>query len=121
MFISKKRIVASDDVDETIEEPVVDEGAETGLLFEAEDVAQLITEITGEDVDVAPSDDGEYVDFTVGDEVYTVEAEGDEEILESVRRPIAKKRSVAASRQVKNTERKPVKSASTRRRIPSAK
>ena len=121
MFISKKRIVASDDVDETIEEPVVDEGAETGLLFEAEDVAQLITEITGEEVDVAPSEDGEYVDFTVGDEVYTVEAEGDEEILESVRRPIAKKRSVAASRQVKNTERKPVKSASTRRRIPSAK
>lgn len=121
MFISKKRIVASDDLDETIEEPVVDEGAEMGLLFEAEDVAQLITEITGEDVDVAPSEDGEYVDFTVGDEVYTVETDGDEEILESVRKPIAKKRSIAASRQSKKIERKPVKSANTRRRIPSAK
>ena len=121
MVISKKRIIASDDLAETSEEPGVDEGADMGLLFEAEDVAQLITEITGEDVDVAPSDDGDYVDFTVGDEVYTVEADGDEEVLEAVRRPLAKKRSVAASRKVKNTQRKPVKSASTRRRIPSAK
>lgn len=77
----------------------------TDLLFEAEDVAQLISEITGEDVNVQPSEDGESVDFTVGDEVYTVQAEGDEELVESSSRIASKKRNVSASRNTQKNAR----------------
>ena len=78
MFITKstKKVMA--------DEQVVDVAPEaTDLLFEAADVAEVIAEVTGEDVAVEA--DGETVEFTVGEDVYTVEAEGDEEILESVR------------------------------------
>ena len=65
----------------------------TELLFETDDVAELISEVTGEDVSVEATEDS--VEFTVGeDEVYTVEPEGDEEILEACR---PKKRAVKAS------------------------
>ena len=37
------------------------------LLFETNDVAELIAEVTGEDVDVTA--DGEVVEFSVGDEM----------------------------------------------------
>lgn len=53
----------------------------TDLLFEVEDVADLVSEITGEDVEVTA--DESTAEFTVGDDVYTVEADGNEEILEA--------------------------------------
>lgn len=66
----------------------------TDLLFEAEDVAEIIVEITGEDVDVEA--DGDVVSFTVGDETYECTADGDEEVLESSTQ-IRGKRRVSAS------------------------
>lgn len=54
---------------------------DVSLLFEPEDVADLVSEVTGEDVDVAVEDDN--VIFTVGEDEYTVSPEGDEEVLES--------------------------------------
>lgn len=78
-----------------------DEGATVApeaseLLFEANDVAQLVAEVTGEPVDVTA--DEETVTFEVGDDSYTVEAEGNEEVLESRRIPAGRRR-VAASTQ----------------------
>lgn len=74
----------------------------TDLLFEAEDVAELVAEVTGEVVDVTA--DGEQVVFAIGEgegaEEYTVTAEGDEEVLESSRRSLRGKRTVSASRRV---------------------
>lgn len=106
MRIDKKRKVTA--ADEAMEPEVpevpdeVDEvdAAETDLLFEASDVAELLAEVTGEAVDVTVQDDGESVDFAVGDDVFTIQAEGDEEILETSRRSLRGKRPVAASRNV---------------------
>ena len=72
------------------------------LLFEAEDVADLVSEITGEDVSVEANDDGESVTFTVGEDEYTVEAEGNEEYVESATRQKYSGR-IKASRSVPKT------------------
>ena len=86
---------------EDIEEEVVEEGgvnvdAEVSdLLFEAEDVAELVAEVTGLDVAVTADDD--VVTFEVGDDQYTVEPEGTEEILESTRKALRGKKTVKAS------------------------
>lgn len=71
----------------------------TDLLFEAEDVAELLAEVTGSPVDV--SADGSVVSFDIGDETYTVEAEGDEEIVESSTCIMSSKRIVAPSKTIK--------------------
>ena len=65
----------------------------TELLFEAQDVADLVAEVTGEDVEVAES-----ATFTVGDTDYTVEAEGTEEVVAEARRVSRGSRSVNSSR-----------------------
>lgn len=84
-----------DEVVEDVEDAVVEvDPAATELLFEAEDVAELLAEVTGQDVDVTVNDD-DTVDFGVGDDVYTVSAEGDEELLEASTRVL--KKSVSAS------------------------
>ena len=90
MRINKnKRIRANEEID------VAPEATE--LLFEAEDVAQVVAEATGEDVAVDVTDEG--VEFTVGEgeeaDVIFVEPDGDEEILESSTQ--IRKRSVKAS------------------------
>jgi len=92
-----------EDIDDVAEEDAqVDVAPEASeLLFEAEDVAELIAEVTGSDVEVTVDEDS--VKFTVDDVDYTVAAEGDEEILESSR--IYNKKSIKAS------VRRPVKSA----------
>lgn len=106
MFIQKRKIVAEDMIDEQIDDmPMEDEmeGAEdvqvapeaTDLLFEAEDVAELVAEVTGEPVEVTVEDDS--VTFAVGDSEYTIEAEGDEEILEASTKIVKDKRKVSAS------------------------
>ena len=124
MFIQKRRIVAEDVIEDQVDDMPMEEGAEdaagvtvdpeaTDLLFEAEDVAELVAEITGEPVEVNVEDD--FVTFAVGDSEYTIEAEGDEEILEastkimknkrrvsaSTKRAVGGKRQVAASRQTR--------------------
>lgn len=85
------------------------------LLFEATDVADLLAEISGEDVEMDMDDD--VVVFTIGEDEYTIEPEGDEEVLESVRRPMRRMRSVkAGSRSSMTTRRKPAARPSVRRK-----
>lgn len=99
MMIHKRKITADEDILDT---PVATDGAgdvdvdpkATDLLFEAEDVAELVAEVTGEPVEVEVDDDGNSVKFTVGEDEFNVEAEGNEEILESVR---TRKKAVKAS------------------------
>lgn len=99
MYIQRRRITANADVDG--ETTVAPEASD--LLFEAEDVAELVAEVTGEPVDVTADDDA--VTFAVGEDEYTVEAEGDEEILEAVRKPLRSKKTVAASRRINRNTR----------------
>lgn len=91
MYIQRRRITANANPDAGA--TVAPEASD--LLFEAEDVADLVAEVTGEPVDVTADDNT--VVFAVGEDEYTVEAEGDEEVLEAARRPLRGKRTVAAS------------------------
>lgn len=134
MFISKKRIVADEELDVNIDAPVddveiddiaeddvtVDEEA-TELLFETEDVAELIAEVAGAPVDVTVEDSGE-VKFAVGDDEFTVTPEGDEEVLEASRRIVGKRRINASTKRPvrRPAARRPV-SASTAARRPAAR
>jgi len=103
------------------------------LLFQAEDVAELISEVSGQPVDVT-ADENEVV-FTVGDDEYTVTPDGDEEVVEeskrvrrgssvragrAMRRPMARR--VAASRRVA-TPRRAVASrrVAASRRVPATR
>lgn len=103
MVIHKKRVTAAEDIEEQVVEQVADTGAEdvvvepeaSDLLFEAEDVAELLAEVTGEPVEVTAEENT--VVFAVGEDEFTVEAEGDEEILESVRKPLKGKKAVSAA------------------------
>lgn len=79
----RRRVCAAEEYDDRMDELEEVTAEETDLLFEAEDVAELLAEVTGESVDVTVQDDGETVDFAIGDEVYSVVSEGDEEILEA--------------------------------------
>ena len=119
MFIQKRRIVAEDVIDEEVVDDVMEEGEvevapeATDLLFEAEDVAELVAEVTGEAVEVNVEDDA--VTFAVGEDEFTVEAEGDEEILEASRKVLRGKRKVSAStRRVPAAKRRVAGSKQTR-------
>lgn len=122
-----------DDLDEGYDEgeedvTVAPEASE--LLFEAEDVAELVAEVTGEPVEVEVDED--VVTFAVGDDTFVVEAEGDEEVLESVRKPFRGKKAVRASRNAatrrpvsasrrpasRTSGRKPVKASKVIRKVP---
>lgn len=81
-----------------VEESEVEVAPEaTEILFETEDVAQLLAEVTDEDVTVDVDDDTDEIVFTVADDEYTVVPEGDEEILEASRRCVKGKKAVKAS------------------------
>ena len=108
MMIQRRRIAASTEVDGQ-GASVAPEASD--LLFEAEDVAELVAEVTGEAVEVT---------FAVGEDEFTVQAEGDEEILESVRKPMRNKRTVAASTN-RRTNRVPARSGRTIRKVPSSR
>lgn len=96
---ARRRVRANDEVEEVVDEVSVDVAPEASdLLFEAEDVAELVAEVTGQEVSVTAEED--VVTFEVGDDAYVVEADGDEEILEATRKPLAGKRGVRASRRV---------------------
>lgn len=122
MFIQRKRIVADEELDTTpVATADVDPEA-TDLLFEAEDVAELVAEVTGEPVEVTVEDDS--VKFAVGDDEFRVEPEGDEEILEAVRLPRRKKAVAASTRRPARRPapaKKPVKSSRTIRKAPASK
>ena len=125
MRIRNKRIMAGEE--EFVEDDVFEEGVDdfegagdvdvaeeaTDLLFEAEDVAELVAEVTGDTVAVEA--DGDTVTFTVGEDDFIVEAEGDEEILES-RRISSSKRRISASR--RPATKRPVRSAARPARKP---
>lgn len=120
MFIQKRRIVAEDMMEDQVDEVVEDAGEvsvdpeASDLLFEAEDVAELVAEVTGEAVEVTVDDDA--VTFAVGDSEYTVEAEGDEEILEASRKVLRGKRRVSAS-----TSRRVAPKQPAQRRVAASK
>lgn len=104
--MSAKKVVraAEEVVDETMEElpsaeePVADvDPAATDLLFETEDVAQLLAEVTESEVTADVDEDTDAIVFTVNDQEYLVEPEGDEEILEATRKSLRGKKSVKAS------------------------
>ena len=80
------------------EEPVADvDPAATDLLFETEDVAQLLAEVTESEVTADVDEDTDAIVFTVNDQEYLVEPEGDEEILEATRKSLRGKKPVKAS------------------------
>ena len=117
MFIQKKRIAASEEMEMDMDfeqgEGEVNVAPEaTDLLFEASDVAELVAEITGETVEVTADED--QVTFTVGEDEVTVEPEGDEEVLEACR---TRKRKVTSSRNASLRNRRPV--AANRRPVAS--
>lgn len=114
---SRRAIKAGEEFeDEMIDEaPAVEDEVEdveiapeaTELLFEVEDVAELVAEVTGEDVTVDA--DENVVEFTIGDdEVYTVEPDDDAELVESAkscRKPVKASRRVA-KRSIRKTSRR---------------
>ena len=89
------------------------------LLFETDDVAELLSQVTGEDIDVTA--DGDVVEFGVGDESYTCSAEPGDETVESSTRTRARRRVSAASgrRVAASTGRRPA--GRTVRRVPRYK
>lgn len=95
-----------DDVEDEVEDVEIAPEA-TELLFEVEDVAELVAEVTGEDVTVDA--DENVVEFTIGgDEVYTVEPDDDAELVESAkacRKPVKASRRVA-KRSIRKTSRR---------------
>ena len=121
MMIQKRRIYADEEI---LDEPMLDEGTvavapeATDLLFEAEDVAELIAEVTGEAVEVEAEAGEDTVTFTVGENEFVVEAEGDEEVLEASRRQFRGKKRIAASTRRpagRTMKRVPANKARTRR------
>ena len=103
MFIQKRKVYADDEIDENIDnlpaegDRDVDVDPEaTDLLFEAEDVAELVAEVTGQSVEVTVDDD-DSVTFAVGEDEFTVAPEGNEEVLEASRKVLRGKKRVAAS------------------------
>lgn len=112
--IRNRRVTADTDV----QEEALD------LLFEAEDVANLVSQVSGEDVDVTV--DGDTVEFDVGDETYTCSAEPSTEIVESTRVNARRRVSgpATASRRVSaSTVRRPAgrPAGRTVRRVPYRK
>lgn len=112
-------------------EPAIDVAPEASeLLFETEDVAEVIAEITGQDVEVTVDDEGDgAVTFAVGEDEITVTPEGDEEIVESssklrmARRVSAARRMGARrpARRVSAARRTSARSAAVARRVSASR
>lgn len=128
MYINKnnrsRRVFADDEIDQEVQAPVEDEMVgeadvnvdpeATELLFETDDVAQLVAEVTEQPVDVVVDEDA--VVFTVGDVDYTVEPEGDEELLAAATRLRRGKKPVKASKRF-SPSKKSVKAGTNARRV----
>lgn len=83
---TRSRVMAETEVAETAQD----------LLFEAEDVAELLAEVTGEDVKVEADETA--VTFDVAGEKFTCEADEADEVVESSSRMRRGARSISASR-----------------------
>jgi hypothetical protein len=79
---SSRSVKGADEIEEGIGDVQVDEDVE-GLVFDPQDVADLLAEVTGEDIEAEVADDGDAVTFRVGEEEYEVQADEDTEILEA--------------------------------------
>ena len=113
---NRRRIYAAD------EEEVVVAPEVSDLLFEAEDVAELVAEVTGEVVEVEADEDK--VVFTVGEDTFTVEADGEEEIVEATRRAPKASKKISANRRTARPGKRDVsasKNSKIIRKIPSSK
>lgn len=116
--VRRHRAIRAAEEDEMIEDVDVDVEGNGGvdvapeasdLLFEAEDVAELIAEVTAQPVEVTVDDDT--VEFAIGDDVYTVTPEGDEEIVEDSKRVRRSASSVRAGRAMRRPTRRPAMAA----------
>lgn len=114
----RRPVVAEETLNVEMDMPEEPMDAPTELLFEATDVADLIAEITGEEVEMDMDDD--VVVYRVGEDEYTIEPEGDEEILEAVRKPLKNKRTVAANKRpaAAPAKKKPVAASKKPVRVP---
>ncbi|MCM1226416.1 MAG: hypothetical protein NC320_03195 [Clostridium sp.] len=108
---SSKRVIKSRNRRVMAETDVAEEASD--LLFEVDDVAELLADATGEDVDVTA--DGEVVKFDVGDETYTCSAEPGDEVVESKTRISRGKRRVSASSTIRRPAGRTVRRVSRRR------
>ena len=104
MRIKKKpmKVKSAEEIMEAPEGTMEDQDVEvapeaTELLFETEDVAQLLAEVTDSEVTVDVDDEADQIVFTVDGDEYAVEPEGTEEILEASRKVLRGKKSVKAS------------------------
>lgn len=91
------------DVTEDTNEDVDVAPEASDLLFETDDVAQLVADVTQQPVDVEVNDEDDSVDFTVGDDVYTVTADDADEIVECYHPKRSSK--VSASKKVSSKRR----------------
>lgn len=135
MYINRnnrsRRVFADDEIDQEMQAPVEDEGMDEGaeggegadvnvdpeateLLFETDDVAQLVAEVTEQPVDVVVDEDA--IVFTVGDVDYTIEPEGDEELLAAATRVKRGKKPVKASKRF-TPSKKSVKASTSARKV----
>lgn len=91
--------------DEIIDDEIADiddaPAEEAELLFEASDVAEVLSEYSGEPVDYTVDDETTEVTFTIGDDEITITPEGDEEVVEESSRIRRSARRVAASRRAR--------------------
>lgn len=122
---NKKKIVADDEI---IEKPVdqvandVDvEPSAAEMLFEAEDVADILAEVTGQPITVEVADDASQCVIGVGDDEFTIDAEDAEQINEAA--PVPEEEPVAESKKIRG---KAVQAASKLggkviKRVPSKK
>jgi len=113
---SDDEIEEIDDFEVPAEEDFIEEeevpAEESELLFEVEDVAEVLAEVTGEPVDYTVDDETTEVTFTVGDDEITVTPEGDEEVVEESTR--VRGRKIAAARRMR---RQAARKVSASRRI----
>lgn len=80
MKITKKSVQAAKTVrNKSIK--AEEEVMETDLMFEVEDVVDLVAEVTGKDVEIAIDDETDVATLTVGDDEYEIDV-SDAEILE---------------------------------------
>lgn len=77
-------IKGAEDFEDEIGGGTVDVDADVeGLVFDPEDVAELLAEVTGEDIEAEVADSGDAVTFRIGEDEYEVQADEDTQILEA--------------------------------------
>lgn len=100
---SKKKIVADDEIMEQPVDQVADdvdvEPAAAEMLFEAEDVADILAEVTGQPITVEVADDASQCVIGVGEDEFTIDAEDAEEINEA--EPVPEEEPVAESKKIR--------------------